>query len=103
MFPYSDVNVDTILDALLDDMRHVTDGWLNGEPRDEPAFMNRATERLNRRRRKCDVGVKQPVEVESEFFVLHRRALTKRTSLGQTWQSQYECWEKTILRPLFSS
>lgn len=73
MLPREDINVDLVLQGILSDMVYVTNGWLNGEPKDEPAFMNRLTERLSRSRRKCNVGVKEPIEVVAEFFPLHRK------------------------------
>ena len=73
MLPHADINLDIVLQALLDDMVLATNGWLNGEPKDEPSLMNRITERLSRSRRKCDVGVNYPIEVITEFFSLHRQ------------------------------
>lgn len=43
--------------------------------------MNRITARLSRDRRKCDVGVRVPVAMESELYQLHRR--------GSQGQDQY--------------
>jgi hypothetical protein len=82
MLPYTEINLDLVLQGLLDDMAHVTNGWLNGEPKDEPALMNRITERLSRHRRKCDVGVTHPVEVVVEFFNLHREGPIQTDQYG---------------------
>ena len=48
-------------------------GWLNGQPHEEVALLNRITEQLSRRRRNCDVGVTAPIAMESEAYQLHRR------------------------------
>lgn len=68
-----DINFDKVLKEILGDMETVTSGWLAGRPRDETALLNRITERLQRSRRKCDVGVNEPMEMTAEFFELHRR------------------------------
>lgn len=82
MLPYAEINLDLVVQSLLDDMVHATNGWLNGEPKDEPALMNRITERLSRNRRKCDIGVGHPVEVVTDFFRLHREGPRQTDQYG---------------------
>jgi hypothetical protein len=79
--PYS-LNFDRVLEALLDDMAKATDGWANGSPLDEMALMNRITEKLTRKRRRCDVGAEFPVELHAEFFDLHRRGEAQVDKFG---------------------
>jgi len=72
------IDLDAVTTYLLGDLWAAIDGWSHGLPRDEVALLNRITERLNRRRRNCDVGVRSSVELVTELFVLHR-AGTKQT------------------------
>lgn len=76
-------------------------GWLKGRPHEEIALMNRIIEELDRRKLKCDVGVKMPVTMKSEIYELHRRGDCRRDLYGSdlaiTISVPELCWIKTVL------
>lgn len=76
------INFDIVLKELLHDMADVADCWANGSPKDETALLNRITERLSRKRRKCDVGTTSPVIMTAELYELHRRGKRQTDKYG---------------------
>jgi hypothetical protein len=101
------INFDRVIAEILGDMEHVAHGWSNGRPQDETALLNRITERLSRNRRKCDVGVETPVNLEVEFYELHRRGLNQTDRHGAdfavTIDIPAENYKKTALFQLKKS
>ena len=76
------IDFDKIARVALVDTGDALRGWLAGHPRDETAFLNRLTERLNRRRRGCDVGSTLPMKVETSLALLHRRGSRQTDKYG---------------------
>lgn len=76
------INFDRLIAELLRDMEAATHGWASGRPKDEIALLNRITEQLSRRRRRCDIGVAAPVEMEAEIYELHRRGVNQTDRYG---------------------
>lgn len=74
------LDFDRIINITLSDLGIAITGWLNGMPKDEVALLNRITERLNRNRRGCDVGLSSPCEMTSQLYHLHRKG-QKQTDL----------------------
>jgi hypothetical protein len=100
------LDTDRFIQIVLDEVAAAAQGWKNGDPRDETAFMSRLTERLKRRRRNCDVGKATPMRVDSSTYVLHRKG-TKQTDkygadLAVTLDVNRE-WRKTVIFQLKKS
>jgi hypothetical protein len=76
------LNIDRIVDAVLEDMTFVARAWNSGRPKDETALLNHITGRLNRSRKKCDVGVNSPMTMESECYELHRQGKNQTDRYG---------------------
>ncbi len=76
------LDFDKIARPALVDTYEALRGWLGGHPRDETAFLNRLTEKLNRPRRKCDVGSAAPMQVETSLSMLHRRGPRQTDKYG---------------------
>lgn len=77
-----DINFDRLVAALVSEMQAVATSWAQGSPTDEIALLNRITEALNRKHRKCDVGVNTPIEMTSELFTLHRQGDNQTDKYG---------------------
>lgn len=76
------INFDRVIADILGDMKFVANGWSHGAANDETALLNRITERLMRRRRRCDVGVSTPMVVEADYFELHRAGTNQTDKYG---------------------
>jgi len=76
------IDFDKVAAVALDEIRTALSGWLRGQPHDEPAFLNRITEALDRRRRGCDVGAAAPMTMTSDLAVLHRRGPNSTDRFG---------------------
>ena len=81
-------------------------GWKNGDPRDEIAFMSRLTERLKRKRKNCDLGKSSPMKVDSSTYVLHRKGNNKTDQFGADLAVTLDVsgvWRKTAIFQLKKS
>lgn len=81
--PFSDViDFDKLIAITLADITSALKEWLEGLPSDEVALMNRITAHLNRRRRGCDVGVNNIIQVQSQLAMLHRKGSNQIDQFG---------------------
>lgn len=76
------INFDRVIADILSDMETVARGWADGRPKDEIALLNRITEQLSRKRRKCDIGVETPMEMEAAIYELHRQGDNQKDRYG---------------------
>ena len=100
--PYPEIiDFDKIANQARLDISKAINGWLRGQPHEEVALMNRITEQLSISRRKCDVGVRMPVSMESKVYVLHRKGSKGRDQYGSdlaiTISVPEQDWIKTAL------
>ena len=80
-FP-DNLDMDRVLAEALAGIQIAVDGWLSGQPISEEPLMSRLTEQFTRRRRRCDVGVREPVTMNSKVAFLHRRGVQLTDAYG---------------------
>jgi len=76
----SKVNMDQIVTIVLEELKTALNNWSSGQPINEEALMNHITGRICRKRRKCNIGLKDEVTSISESYLLHRQG-PKQTDL----------------------
>ncbi len=76
------INIDMVLSSVLGDVMAALQGWRQGIPRDETAFMNWLSGQLLRRRKGCDVGCQLPMTMTTQMSLLHRRGLHNTDQYG---------------------
>lgn len=72
MFPPS-LCQDRLIRDVQSELDAAVQGWQNGLVLEEVALLNRITERLRRRRPKCDVGLLGPVAIHPTVEIWHRQ------------------------------
>ena len=94
------LNFDRLCEEVVNDVAKSSLGWKNGQPHDEVAFLNRLTERLNRKRRNCDVGLHSRMTATSSLYFLHRKGASQKDEFGADLAVTVrvgEEWTKTAL------
>ena len=100
------LDADRLIQFVMDEVAAAAQGWKNGDPRDEMAFMNRLTERLKKRRRSCDVGKASPMKAETTTYALHRKGPNQTDKYGADLAVTLdvgERWRKTAIFQLKKS
>lgn len=98
--PPPNIDADRLIKLILNEVDIAARGWRDGDPQDEMAFMNRLTERLKRKRRKCDVGESSPMKAESTTYVLHRKGINQKDKYGADLAVTLDVeggWRKTAI------
>lgn len=76
------IDFDKVADHALTDAGTAMRNWIKGTPRSEEAFMNQLTGELARRRRGCDIGVRQRVDMAAQQYMLHREGAKQTDAFG---------------------
>jgi hypothetical protein len=94
------LDADRLIQFVQREVSAAAQGWKNGDPQDEVAFMNRLTELLKKRRRQCDVGKTKPMKAKSSTYVLHRKGTRQMDQFGADLAVTLdvgETWRKTAI------
>lgn len=95
------VNFDKIVYAVIEDIADAIDGWSAGASREEPSLLNRISEKLKRKRNKCDIGTSHPMEMTVDYFELHRKGTRQTDQYGSDLAITFEIVNAGIKKTVF--